>query len=83
MLKERQPKTVIVALDRDLPGKATGALRDKLAAEWTAEHHTPPPDAQGPRIANALNQAGVKAMLFDWPDNAPVKAGVDWLLLSM
>lgn len=82
MLKERQPKTVIVALDNDLPGQAIGTLRDKLSAEWTAERHTPPPEAQGPRIANALNAAGVKAMLFEWPEVAPVKAGIDWLLLS-
>jgi hypothetical protein len=65
-----------------LPGQAIGALRERLAAEWTAERNTPPPESQGIRIVNALNAAGVKSMLFDWPEAAPVKAGIDWLLLS-
>lgn len=80
MLQERKPSTVIVALDNDLPGQAQGQFRQALEAAWVAERNTEPPPANGPRIANALRSVGVNAVLFRWPDAAPHKAGVDWLL---
>lgn len=80
MLHERKPQTVIVALDNDLPGQAAGELRRRLEAQWVAERNTEPPPANGPRIANALRSAGMEAVLFRWPDSAPVKAGLDWVL---
>ena len=58
----------------------TPELRRRLEVQWIAERNTEPPQAQGPRIANALRAAGVNAVLFQWPSAAPVKAGVDWLL---
>lgn len=80
MLQERRPGTVIVALDNDLPGQATGQFRQTLEAAWVAERNSEPPAANGPRIANALRAAGINAVLFKWPDSAPAKAGMDWLL---
>ena len=80
MLAEKEPGTVIVLLDNDLPGQAAGAFRQALEAAWIAERNTEPPAANGPRIANALRSAGVNAVLFQWPDSAPAKAGMDWLL---
>lgn len=79
-LSERKPKQVVVILDNDLPGQATGALRQRLAAAWCAERHIEPPTANGPRIANDLRDVGVDAVLFTWPEAAPAKAGVDWIL---
>lgn len=80
MLAGRKPQTVIVALDNDLPGQAVGEFRRQLEAEWVSERNSEPPTANGPRIANALRSAGVNAVLFQWPSEAPHKAGVDWLL---
>jgi hypothetical protein len=80
MLAARKPDTVIVALDNDLPGQATGTLRRKLERAWIQQRGTEPPPANGPKIANALQRAGVPAVLFKWPDAAPVKAGLDWVL---
>lgn len=81
LLAARRPQVVIVALDNDLPGQATGWLRTRLENEWRVEHPLlEPPAANGPRIANALLAAGVNAVLFDWPAVAPVKAGIDWIL---
>ena len=79
-LAARQPEMVIVALDNDLPGQATGALRRKLERAWVQQRGTEPPPANGPKIANSLLRAGVNAVLFKWPDSAPVKAGLDWVL---
>ena len=80
MLQERKPGMVIVLLDNDLPGQAQGQFRQALETAWIAERNTEPPAANGPRIANALRAAGVNAVLFKWPDGAPHKAGMDWLL---
>lgn len=80
-LAERKPDTVIVTLDNDLPGQAQGKFRQTLEAAWRAEHNnSAPPTANGPRIANALRDAGIRAVLFRWPDSAPAKSGMDWLL---
>jgi hypothetical protein len=79
-LAAQQPDTVIVALDNDLAGAARGATLRRLQAEWVRDRGTQPPQSNGPRIANSLRRAGVHAVLFEWPDDAPVKAGIDWIL---
>lgn len=79
-LAERRPQVVIVALDRDLPGQAEGAFRRKLEREWLAKRGTRPPAANGPRIANSLLRAGVNATLFRYPEWAPEKADIGWIL---
>lgn len=79
-LAARQPELVIVALDNDLVGGARGKLLRRLQREWVRDRGTEPPQPNGPKIANALQRAGVSAALFQWPDAAPVKAGLDWIL---
>ncbi|MBX3050838.1 MAG: hypothetical protein KF753_05150 [Caldilineaceae bacterium] len=80
-LAAQRPALVVVSLDKDLPGNGGGNHRDELIAEWKAEHPGAAiPRANGPLIANDLRRAGVDARLFEWPDDAPVKAGVDWAL---
>lgn len=80
-LAAQRPALVVVALDKDLPGNGGGNHRDELIAEWKAEHPGAAiPRANGPLIANDLRRAGVDARLFEWPDDAPVKAGLDWAL---
>lgn len=79
-LAARKPEMVIIALDRDLPGQATGLFRDKLEAEWIRQRGTKPPEANGPKIANALLRHGLNAVLFEWPNHAPEKADIGWML---
>jgi len=80
-LAARKPSLVIVALDCDLPGNGGGHLRDELIAEWIATHPGAQiPKANGPAITNDLLRLGMTARLFEWPADAPAKAGVDWLL---
>ena len=81
-LAAQRPGLVVVALDKDLPGNGGGNLRDELIAEWIATH--PPnckiPIANGPKIANDCIRAGLRTILFQWPDSAPAKSGLDWAL---
>ncbi len=80
-LAARKPGMVVVALDNDLPGNGGGHLREQLCAEWRATHPLAAiPEANGPKIANSLRRAGLDARLFEWPDTAPAKAGIDWIL---
>lgn len=84
-LATRRPAQVIVALDNDLPGNGGGEKREQWMAEWKAAHPQPglkPPAANGPRIVDDLQLSGVPAELFVWPDNAPHKAGIDWVLIQ-
>lgn len=81
-LVARRPARVIVALDNDLPGNGGGKRREQWLAEWTAQHpFAVPPAANGPKIVDELQLAGVSALLFDWPEDAPHKAGLDWAIL--
>ncbi len=80
-LAAMRPAQVIVALDNDLPGNGGGAKREQWLAEWETMHHgAKPPDANGIKIVDDLQLSGVSSVLFDWPDNAPQKAGIDWAL---
>lgn len=80
-LAARQPRLVVVALDNDLAGQATGAMYARLQAERRAAHpNLPDLVPNGPQIANALNAAGVTAVLFSYPPNAPAKADIGWVL---
>lgn len=80
-LAARRPGLVIVAMDKDLPGNGGGNLRDELIVAWVAEHpNAKIPDANGPKIANDCIRAGLRTILFQWPDSAPAKAGLDWAL---
>lgn len=78
-LRSRSPECVIVALDNDLAGQATGARLEQLRQQWASAHPgLSIPIPNGPKIANQLLACGIKAMLFEWPSCAPIKAGLDW-----
>lgn len=81
-LADKKPRLVIVALDNDLAGQAQGKMYDNLRAQWRAAHPdlVEPVWLNGPRIANDLLAVGLTVRLFRWPEHAPAKAGVDWLL---
>lgn len=81
-LAAQRPGLVVVALDKDLPGNGGGNLRDELIAEWIATHprNSKIPIANGPKIANDCIRAGLRTILFQWPDSAPAKSGLDWAL---
>lgn len=80
-LAAQDPRLVVVALDNDLAGQASGALYQQLAAERHAQYPTLPEIMpNGPRIANDLLARGLTVRLYNWPAEAPAKAGVDWLL---
>lgn len=83
-LQQRQPGMVLVMLDNDLAGQATGATRKRLKEEYEAKHNRPAPmPLYGYKCLEALRTAGVMTALFDWEQcNAPEKAGVDWALMQ-
>jgi hypothetical protein len=78
-----KPLLVIVALDNDLVGQAQGEMRKRLEAEWRSDpkhNGQPPPPSNGERILRELRSVGLDARLFEWPCEAPAKAGLDWIL---
>jgi hypothetical protein len=82
-LAAHKPKLIIVCLDNDLPGQATGQVRKRLEAEWRADPKhkgVQPPPSNGERILRDLQAQGLRADLFPWGDGDPVKAGLDYLL---
>lgn len=81
-LKARQPGTVIVMLDNDLAGQATGGTRKRLEEEYESKHgRKAPTPLYGYKCMEALCNARVPSVLFVWEQyDAPAKAGVDWAL---
>lgn len=82
-LARLKPHLVIVALDNDLPGQAQGALRKRLEDEWRADpkhRGQRPPPSNGVRMVSELRSMGLRTELFQWPEDAPAKAGLDWML---
>lgn len=75
-----RPEVVIVALDNDLVGNATGDFRRLLERRWRQDRGTEPPAANGPKIANSLRQLGQQAIMFKWPEWAEEKADIGWVL---
>jgi len=82
-LAAQSPEQVIVALDNDLPGNGGGKKRAGWIREWETDRTgLTPPAANGPKIVGDLQAAGLTVRLFDWPQNAPKKAGIDWALVT-
>lgn len=80
-LAERQPGLVVVALDKDLVGNGGGNLRPQLIAKWEKEHPGMPiPPVYGTKIANDCIRAGLRTIMLPYPDDAPAKAGLDWMM---
>lgn len=83
-----RPELVVVAYDNDLAGQAAGPLRRRLIDAWREEWQArnpgkrvpPSPVANGPKVVNRLLAAGLPAVLWEWPAEAPAKADVGWLL---
>ena len=81
-LAQRRPGRVVVWLDHDLAGNGSRYHYAELIALWRAKNpaaqHVPEP--RGPRIANDLLAAGVRASVYEWPRGTPLKADIGWLL---
>ncbi len=72
---------VIVWLDHDLAGNGSRHRHAELLALWRAKNPTgTPPEPRGPKIANDLLAAGVRASVYAWPKHTPLKADIGWLL---
>lgn len=86
-----QPKRVIVWLDNDLAGQASGVMYRTLLSQWRStmqqrvnEGKIPriptPPEPAGPKIANQLLALRQPVTLYPWPASAPAKADLGWCL---
>lgn len=79
-----RPAHVLVWLDHDLVGNGSRWHHEEMVAEWRRKNPktTAIPEAQGPHIANALLEAGVKASVYQWPRGTPPKADLGWALMQ-
>jgi hypothetical protein len=87
-----RPRHVLVWLDNDLVGCGNAETRRELLTTWYAEMRQrvrdgkipripPEPELSGPKIANDLLAAGVKASIYQWPRGTPAKADLAWALM--
>lgn len=91
-----RPARVLVWLDHDLAGNGSRHHHAELLAIWqqgVAERRaTNPalaarpwpkaPEPRGPKIANDLLAAGVRASVYEWPKGTPLKADLGYLLME-
>lgn len=77
-----RPAQVLCWLDNDLVGCPNQETYQHLLSEWKAAHPeaTYTPEPNGPKIANALLEAGVQARVYQWRTGTPPKADVGWAL---
>ena len=89
-----RPTRVVVWLDHDLAGNGsryhhaelldawrTGIAARRAANPALAQRPWPqPPEPRGPKIANDLLVAGIRASVYAWPKYTPLKADLGWLL---
>jgi hypothetical protein len=83
LLKVARPRQVVVLYDHDLPGNGPANPREytRMIEDWKANHNdAEPPLSNGLRLANELNEAGVPASVFHWPESTPLKADVGWAI---
>ncbi|WP_054537092.1 toprim domain-containing protein [Herpetosiphon geysericola] len=91
LIAASQPKRVIVWLDNDLAGQASGAMYRTLLGQWRTTMHQrvaegkipripTPPEPAGPKIANQLLALHQPVTLYQWPMSAPPKADLGWCL---
>jgi len=79
-LKARGTPSLLAMFDNDLPGQATGAMRQQLQAEWTREHPTArPPESCAAKWGDACKRVGLAFSVHDWQD-APAKMDLGRLL---
>ena len=91
-----RPSRVLVWLDHDLAGNGSRHHHAELLAAWrkgiTERRATNPalaarpwpkaPEPRGPKIANELLEAGVRASVYEWPKGTPLKADIGYLLME-
>jgi hypothetical protein len=71
-------RSVIVAYDNDRPGNGGG---DRGKADWLRTHERDI-EPNGIRLTNALLEAGVRAELWRWPKEAPLRYDVGTMLMQ-
>lgn len=78
-----RPSQVICWLDHDLAGNGSRYHHAELVAEWFERNPkaTYVPDPAGPKIANELLAAGLKATVYTWPMGTPIHADLGWALM--
>lgn len=93
---QARPARVVVWLDHDLAGNGSRYHAAELLAAWRkgiaerraldpalAQRPWPKePEPRGPKIANALLEAGVRASVYEWPRGTPLKADIGYLLME-
>lgn len=78
-----RPRQVLVWLDNDAAGCPNAETWRAFCAAWRAEHpDREPPAPRGPRIANDLLAAGVRARCYQWPRDTPPKADIGAALMQ-
>ena len=73
MIVAANPLRVIVAYDHDVPGNGG---TPEMQRDWAESHGGKVPEAGGIKVVNKLLRAGVKALLFPWPADSPVKSDI-------
>jgi hypothetical protein len=93
---QARPRQVLVWLDHDLRGNGSRWHHREMLAEWRAEIEArraanpklqalpfpADPEPAGPKIANELLAAGVRARIFEWKRGTPPKADIGWALMQ-
>jgi phage/plasmid primase-like uncharacterized protein len=82
-IAQSKPKQVLVWLDNDGPGCPNAETYRAFVADWKQKHPQADriPEPNGPKIANALLEAGVKASVYQWPNGTPAKADIGMALM--
>jgi hypothetical protein len=82
-LRRRRPAHVTVWLDNDLAGCPNPQTYVRLRQAWMQLHPGKhPPEPNGPRIATALQAAGVRCSLYRWPSGTPAKYDIGAALMD-
>lgn len=91
-----RPARALSWLDHDLAGNGSRYHEAELLAAWRkgvadrraanpalAQRPWPKvPEPRGPKIANDLLAAGVRASVYEWPRGTPLKADIGYLLMG-
>ncbi len=78
-MKDKGVKYVVVAMDNDLAGQASGEMRERLTQEWMQTHDAPPPEGAGHKTYKMLQAMGMGAIKLLWT-GCPPKADIGWAI---
>jgi len=73
-----KPKQVVIAFDNDVAGNPNRKVLEKFKTEHPSEQ-TP---LNGQKLQRQLAQYGIVARLWEWMDETPEKAGLDWYYMD-